>query len=89
MHTQARAYPEKFRFLSAFRVTRCTAPYLGIPLVTPKALNNINFSSYSRPAPHGNPSRYTKATEKSELFKKPSHLGTDRVTPKALKNPNL
>ena len=37
----------------------------------------------------GHPSRYTKSTQKSQLFRIPSHLGIHPVTPKALKNLNF
>ena len=37
----------------------------------------------------GYPSRYTKSTQKSQLFRIPSHLGIHPVTPKALKNLNF
>ena len=37
----------------------------------------------------GDPSRYTKSTEKSQLVRIPSHLGIHLVTPKALKNVNF
>ena len=37
----------------------------------------------------GYPSRYTKSTQKSQLFTISSHLGIHLVTPKALKNLNF
>ena len=37
----------------------------------------------------GYPSRFTKSTEKSQLFRIPSHSGIHLVTPKALKNLNF
>ena len=46
MDTQVRGYPEKLRFLSAFGVTAWIPSHLGIHLVTPKALKNLNFSGY-------------------------------------------
>ena len=103
-----RGYPEKLRFLSAFGVTRWILSHLGIHLVTPKALKNLNFSGYpltwvSIPLHQkhskistfqdtlslGYPSRYTKSTQKSQLFRIPSHSGIHPVTPKALKNLNF
>ena len=41
--TEVRGYPEKLRFFSAFGVTGWIASHLGIHLVTPKALEVLNF----------------------------------------------
>ena len=67
--------------------------HLGIHLVTPKALKNLNFSrssltwvsiplqqkhskisTFQDPLSLGYPSRYTKSTQKSHLFRIPSYL---------------
>ena len=105
MDTQVRGYP--FRYTKSTQKSQFfrIPSHLGIDLVTPKALKNLNFSGYpltwvsiSLHQKHskistfqdtlslGYPSRYTKSTQKSQLFRIPSHLGIHLVTPKALKD---
>ena len=97
-------YTKSTRKSQLFRIPS----HFGIHPVTPKSLENLNFSGYplslvSIPLHQkhskistfqdtlslGYPSRYTKSTQKSKLFRIPSHLGMNPVTPKALKNLNF
>ena len=108
MNTQVRGYPSRYT-KSAQKSQLFRIPsHLGIHLVTPKALKNLNFlgypltwvsiplhqkhskiSTFQDTLSLGYPSRYTKSTQKSQLFRIPSHLGIHIVTPKGLKNLNF
>ena len=70
------------------KMSTCEDPLsLGVSISLHQKHSKI--STFQDTLPLGYPSRYTKSTQKSQLFRIPSHLGMHLVTLRALKNLNF